>query len=92
MTENKNNIKDNKKTVPTWRFIQKTEFGEYFHEIRKYPRFFVAVTNVSEDNNNEGCTFPNKFASYREALETLEHFRPGIRLVSSPEGSVCEGA
>ena len=91
MAEN-NNIKDNKKTVPTWRFIQKTEFGECFHEIRKYPYYFVAVTNVSEDNDNDGCAFPNKFASYREALETLEYFRPGIRLVSSPEGSVCEGA
>ena len=92
MTENKNNIKDNKKTVPTWRFLQKTEFGECFHEIRKYPYFFVAVTNVSEDNDGMGCAFPNKFASYREALETLEYFRPGIRLVSSPEGLVCGDA
>ena len=89
MAEN-NNIKDNKKTVPTWRFIQKTEFGEDFHEIRKYPYYFVAVTNVCKDNDHEGCAFPNKFASYRDALETLEHFRPGIRLVSIPEGSVCK--
>ena len=89
MAEN-NNIKDNKKTVPTWRFIQKTEFGEYFHEIRKYPYYFVAVTNVCKDN--EGCAFPHKFASYRDALGTLEHLRPGIRLVSSPECSVCTGA
>ena len=91
MAEN-NNIKDNKKTVPTWRCMQKTEFGEYFHEVRKYPYYFVAVTNVCKDNDNEGCAFPNKFASYRDALGTLEHFRPGIRLVSSPEGSVCTGA
>lgn len=89
MAENKNIIKSNKKTVPTWRFIQKTESGEYVHEIRKYPYYFVAVTNVSEANGG-GCAFPNKFASYREALATLEYFRPGIRLVSSPEGPVCE--
>ena len=87
MAEN-NNLKDNKKTLPNCPHIQKTDLGEYLHEIRNYTDAFVAVTNVSEDNNNEGCAFPNKFASYRDALETLEHFRPGIRLVSSPEGSV----
>ena len=70
MAEN-NNIKDNKKTVPTWRFIQKTEFGEYFHEIRKYPYYIVAVTNVCNDNYNDCFSFPNNFSIYRYALETL---------------------
>lgn len=89
MTENKNNIKDNKKTVPTWRFVQETAFGECYHEIRKYPNHFVAVTNVSEDNDGMGCAFPNHFATYYDALETLAYFRPGIRPVSRPKGYVC---
>lgn len=89
MEVNKNIIKENKNAIPIWRFVQETAFGEYYHEIRKYPNHFAAVTNVSKANNGEGCVFPNHFATYYDALDTLAYFRPGIRLVSRPEVYVC---
>lgn len=73
-----------KNTLPEWVFIQKVDSDEYRHEIRRVPKGFRVYCNVSEANGG-GYPFPQTFATYQEAIDTLCYFRPGARLVESPD-------
>lgn len=73
-------------TLPTWVFIQATASGNYRHEIQRVPSGFVVFVNVS-DKNGGGGSFPQKFATYQAAFETLVHFRPGAKLTERINGA-----
>ena len=73
-------------TLPTWVFIQTTASGEYRHEIQRVPSGFMVFVNVGDENGG-GCAFPQKFATYQAAFETLEHFRPGAKLTERINGA-----
>ncbi len=72
-------------TLPTWVFIQATASGNYRHEIQRVPSGFVVFVNVSDENG--GGSFPQKFATYQAAFETLVHFRPGAKLTERINGA-----
>lgn len=73
-------------TLPTWVFIQATASGNYRHEIPRVPSGFVVFVNVSDENGGGG-SFPQKFATYQAAFETLVHFRPGAKLTERINGA-----
>lgn len=74
-------------TLPTWVFIQQTTSGDYRHEIRRVPSgYFKLYVNVCDENGG-GCSFPNKFATYQAAFETLTRFRPGVKLTERINGA-----
>lgn len=72
--------------LPTWVFIQPTASGNYRHEICCVPSGFMVFVNVSEENGG-GFSFPQKFATYSAAFETLIHFRPGAKLTERINGA-----
>ena len=72
--------------LPTWVYIQTTTAGEYRHEIRRVPSGFRLYVNVSEENGG-GCSFPQTFATYQAASETLMHFRPGAKITECTNGA-----
>ena len=47
----------------------------------------TAAILVYEHKNGGGCAFPQKFATYQAAFETLEHFRPGVKLTERINGA-----
>lgn len=72
--------------LPTWVFIQSTASGNYRHEIQRVPSGFMVFVNVSDENGG-GCSFPQKFATYQAAFETLVRFRPGVKLTERINGA-----
>ena len=73
--------------LPTWVFIQRTAAGNYRHEIRRVPSgYFMAYVNVC-DENGDGCSFPDKFATYYDALAAIVRFRPGSKLTERINGA-----
>ena len=83
MTNNKPVIQN---TLPTWVFIQNVANDENRHEIRRVPKGFMVYCNVSEANGG-GCSFPQTFATYQAAFETLVRFRPGVKLTERINGA-----
>ena len=73
-------------TLPTWVFIQRTAAGDYRHEIIRVPKGFRVYCNVSEANGG-GCSFPQTFATYQAAFETLVRFRPCVKLTERINGA-----
>lgn len=73
-------------TLPTWVFIQNVANDEHRHEIHRVPKGFMVYCNVSEANGG-GCSFPNTFATYQAAFETLVRFRPGVKLTERINGA-----
>lgn len=70
-----------------WQFERYTDYnGHELHEIRRVPSGFMVFVNVSDENGG-GCAFPQKFATYQAAFETLEHFRPGVKLTERINGA-----
>lgn len=72
-------------SLPTWVFIQSTASGNYRHEIQRVLSGFMVFVNVSDENG--GYAFPQKFATYQAAFETLVHFRPGVKLTERINGA-----
>ena len=73
-------------TLPTWVFIQNVANYELRHEIRRVPKGFRVYCNVSEANGG-GCSFPQTFATYQAAFETLVRLRPGVKLTERINGA-----
>ena len=69
-----------------WQFARGTYFSPDFelHEVREMSGWFELVCNIS-DSNGGGVSFPDRFSTYEAAAEALARFRPGSRLVTSPE-------
>ena len=58
MTENKNNIKDNKKTVPTWRFIQKNRVWRVSPRDTQIPSFLLSSYQRKRGQQQRGLRLP----------------------------------
>lgn len=70
-----------------WQFERGTKGATDYerHEICECSDCFRLVVNISESNGGSGQIFPDRFTSYAEAVKALERFRPGSRVVSTPD-------
>lgn len=70
-----------------WQFERGTKGATDYerHEICECSDCFRLVVNISESNGESGQMFPDRFTSYAEAAKALERFRPGSRVVSTPD-------
>ena len=78
-------------TLPTWVFIQRTDFCDHRHEIRRVPRGYVVYINVCKATGG-GCSTCAVYLTYREAREVLRRFRPTAELVERINGAESPGS
>ncbi len=80
MTQNKTGIR-------VWQFARYEYYSPRYelHEIREITHngFFTLTVNIYDKEGN-GYPCLEKFETFDEAKKTLDRFRPGSRLISSP--------
>lgn len=76
-----------------WQFERGTKGSADYerHEIREYGGVFSLVLNLC-DLYPDGASFSVSFNSYTEAAQALARFRPGSRVVSTPEDATEQAA